>query len=81
MMSTQLQTVVEYILAKSLSAVDSVGVLDTDLCGGDQLDSFLISARDLARHLTTIRKAKLRTALDCDRMNPVYVDLLFDSCC
>jgi hypothetical protein len=80
---SQLQTVVEYIW-RNLSAVDSVGVSEiTDLCGGDQLDGFLTSARDLARDLTTIRKAMeiADLALDCDRMNPLYVDALHDSMC
>jgi hypothetical protein len=80
---SQLQTVVEYIW-RNLSAVDSVGVSEiTDLCGGDQLGGFLTSARDLARHLTTIRKAMeiADLALDCDRMNPLYVEALHDSMC
>lgn len=80
---SQLQTVVEYIL-RNLTAVDSVGVSEiTDLCGGDQLDGFLTNARDLARHLTTVRKAMeiADLALDCDRMNPLYIDAIHDSMC
>jgi hypothetical protein len=82
-LKSELQTVVEY-LWRNLTAVDSVGVSEiTEMCGGDQLDGFLTSARDLARHLTTIRKAmeSADLALDCDRMNPVYVDALHGSMC
>jgi hypothetical protein len=82
-LKSELQTVVEYIW-RSLTAIDAAGVLDiTEMCGGDQLNSFLTNASELARHLTNIRKAldTADVALDCERVNPLYVEALYDSMC
>jgi hypothetical protein len=82
-LKSQIQAVVDFIW-RNLTAVDSAGRSDiTAMCGGDQLDGFLTNARDLARLLTTIQKTIGTTdiALDCDRINPLYVDAVHDSMC
>lgn len=79
----QLQTIVDTVW-RSLSAVDSAGRSDViEMCGGTELEGFLTSAKELARLLTSVRKQidSATLSLDCERINPLYLDAVHDSMC
>jgi len=79
----QLQTIVDYIW-RSLSAVESAGRAEiVEMCGGGELEGFLANAQELARILTTVRKQidSATLSLDCDRINPLYIDAVHESLC
>ena len=54
-------------------------------CGGeeDQIEKVLLDSRNLARSLTTVRRAMalVSTSLSCDRLYPLYVDSIEGTVC
>lgn len=52
-------------------------------CGGTELESLLVDARNLAKLLTTIRRSldSAATSVSCPRINPLYVSLVHDAIC
>jgi hypothetical protein len=79
----EVQSTVDFIW-RHLSAVDSSGrATVVGLCGSGLVDDFLAGARDVAKLLTTVRKAlsSASESLQCDRINPIYVYAVHDSIC
>lgn len=68
------------LIWQEISNIDSQNV--TALCG-TSLDNFLDGTRQLAKSLSTIRKAIASTveALSCDVINPIYLSAVHDAIC
>lgn len=81
-----LQNSVNDIWSK-ISSIDSLGRENiSKACGielGDDFDNFLEGIRQLAKSLSTIRKAFDSTigTLQCKNINPIYVDVIHESLC
>jgi hypothetical protein len=78
----QLQTTVNSIW-REISIVDSVGRDQLAAACGSSLDEFLDETRQLAKSLSTIRKAVDSTidTLDCKVINPIYVKAVHVEIC
>lgn len=69
---------------QQISRIDSMGreqIMET--CGGYELEDLLLTARDLAKFLTTIRRSLdiTSTSLSCPRINPLYSLAAHDTVC
>lgn len=66
----------------SLSSVNSITAA-VEACNSTNVETFLFGARDLAKLLTTVKKAidSITISLRCDRISPLYVAAVNDSLC
>jgi hypothetical protein len=67
-----------------ITQIDSIGRMNiSEACGDSNLDEFLDGTRQLAKSLSTIRKAidsTIRT-LECKNINPIYVEAIHEGIC
>lgn len=70
-------------LWRHISTVDSIGRTELEAACGNSLKSQLEAARDLAKSLTSIRKAldSIIATLKCDLVNPIYIDAVHGGLC
>lgn len=79
----ELQIYIDYIWSH-VSLVDSAGRAQLmELCGSESLNDFLAGLRDLAKLLTSIRRAldSTSSSLSCERINPLYIEVVHVSVC
>jgi len=83
----QIQSVVQDIIDsiwQQISMIDAVGSSKiVQICGGNDLENLLSTARSLAKILTSIRRLLESTSgsLSCSRINPIYVTTVQDAVC
>jgi F0F1-type ATP synthase assembly protein I len=81
-LESRLQTSIN-TLWRHISTVDSIGRSELEAACGNSLESQLEAARNLAKSLTSIRKALDSTTatLKCDLVNPIYIDAVHGGLC
>jgi hypothetical protein len=72
------------LIWNNLSTIDSFGRINLlQACGGDQLEIFNYSLRELAQQLTAVRKSLdlATSALACERIAPLYESIVHQDLC
>jgi len=82
-LEVEVQSIVDYVW-NYLSLIDSNAREElVEYCGSNNTQQFISGSRELAKLLSSIRRAIGSTAssLSCQRINPIYVEVVHDSIC